>query len=436
MARSVRDTKLESRAARQKLAVRKEPYWKCIGQGLHIGYYRGSKSGAWYARFRGDQKKYVWEVLAQSDDVMDSDGIKTLSFFEAQEKARAWHTEQLRAETGNRTHIRNYTVENAVKDYLAWLAAEGKKSLSYSQNTADVHIFPHFGNVELKKLTTKQIQDWRNKIASEKARVRSKTDAEQAYKEGDDTAEELRKRKSTTNRILTVLKAALNYAFREGYVANDEAWRRVKPFHNVDNPSRVFLTKAECIRFMNACDPHFRKLVQAALFTGCRYGELGNLRCSDFDAASGTCLIRDSKSGKPRRVTLSAEGQKFFKEQAMGRSADAPLLTRANGGKWGDSHQKRPFREALKAARIEKDISFHGLRDTHASYLAEQGVPMAVIAAQLGHSDTRISEKHYAHLSPSYVTDTIRANLPVFGITEDHALAVFDNTKIRRAKKD
>ena len=38
------------------------------------------------------------------------------------------------------------------------------------------------------------------------------------------------------------------------------------------------------------------------------------------------------------------------------------------------------------------------------------GVPMGVIAAQLGHADTRMTERHYAHLSPSYVADTIRAD--------------------------
>ena len=47
-----------------------------------------------------------------------------------------------------------------------------------------------------------------------------------------------------------------------------------------------------------------------------------------------------------------------------------------------------------------------------------RGVPMGVIAAQLGHSDTRMTEKHYAHLSPSYVADTVRAALPGLGIID------------------
>ena len=41
---------------------------------------------------------------------------------------------------------------------------------------------------------------------------------------------------------------------------------------------------------------------------------------------------------------------------------------------------------------------------------------MSVVAKALGHSDTRMTEKHYAHLAPSYVAETIRANLPKLGI--------------------
>jgi len=35
-----------------------------------------------------------------------------------------------------------------------------------------------------------------------------------------------------------------------------------------------------------------------------------------------------------------------------------------------------------------------------------------MIARQLGHSDTRMTERHYAHLAPNYVADTIRASFP------------------------
>ena len=44
---------------------------------------------------------------------------------------------------------------------------------------------------------------------------------------------------------------------------------------------------------------------------------------------------------------------------------------------------------------------------------------MGVIAAQLGHSDTRMTEKHYAHPAPNYVADTVRAALPPLGVSVD-----------------
>ena len=45
-------------------------------------------------------------------------------------------------------------------------------------------------------------------------------------------------------------------------------------------------------------------------------------------------------------------------------------------------------------------------------------MPLAVIAAQLGHSDTRMVEKHYGHLSPGYVADTVRAAFGSLGLVE------------------
>ena len=47
------------------------------------------------------------------------------------------------------------------------------------------------------------------------------------------------------------------------------------------------------------------------------------------------------------------------------------------------------------------------------------GVPMGVIAVQLGHADTRMTEKHYVHLAPSYVAQTIRDNFPRLGLADE-----------------
>jgi integrase len=75
--------------------------------------------------------------------------------------------------------------------------------------------------------------------------------------------------------------------------------------------------------------------------------------------------------------------------------------------------------DACERAKLKPAISFHVLRHTHGSMLAMKGVPLGVIAKQLGHADTRMTEKHYAHLAPSYVADTIRAHFPTLGVGEE-----------------
>jgi integrase len=214
-----------------------------------------------------------------------------------------------------------------------------------------------------------------------------------------------------------MLKAALNRAFQAGRVASDQAWRRVKPFARVDEAVVRYLTADEAQRLVNACKDDFRRIVQAALLTGCRYSELTRLRASAFNQDSGTIAIRLSK-GKVRHVTLTDEGVRCFLACTQGQPSTAHVFLRDDGAVWGPSRQQRPLEEASKAAGISPPVTFHILRHTHGSHLAMQGVPMGVIAKQLGHSDTRMTEKHYAHLAPNYVADTIRANFPRLGISD------------------
>ena len=66
----------------------------------------------------------------------------------------------------------------------------------------------------------------------------------------DKSADGLRKRRATANRILTVLKAALNHAWKSGHVSSDDAWRRVKPFRAVETARVRYLSDAECVRLV------------------------------------------------------------------------------------------------------------------------------------------------------------------------------------------
>jgi hypothetical protein len=57
----------------------------------------------------------------------------------------------------------------------------------------------------------------------------------------------------------------------------------------------------------------------------------------------------------------------------------------------------------------------------YGSHLAMNNVPMHVIAALLGHpnGDLRMLTKYYAHLSDSYISEQLKANLPVVQLTSN-----------------
>ena len=80
MAKRVRDTGLESRAARRRLKARGKPYYKAIGQGLHLGYRKGATEGKWVARVYAGDQQYIVKTIAIADDIMDADRIHVLNF--------------------------------------------------------------------------------------------------------------------------------------------------------------------------------------------------------------------------------------------------------------------------------------------------------------------------------------------------------------------
>jgi integrase len=409
MARTVKDANLATRTARANLPPRKRPYYRLILQGLHLGYYRGARTGSWSARrFVGDGR-YEETKLGTADDVADADGVAILTFGQAQERAHAWFSARALADAGHEVgSLRPYTVSDAVDDYERDYVRRGGKAVDRLRHSANAHIRPALGSIELEKVSRARLESWLEKLAKTPPRIRTPKGQPPKYREPDDAAEGIRRRRESANRVLTMLKAALNLAYQHGRTPSKAAWESVKPYRDVAAAKIRYLDDKESTRLVEACTSPFRYLVIGALLTGARYGELASMRVGDFDAAAGTIHVPRSKSGKSRHIFLTEEGKEFFASIATGKPPSDFLFTRKSGEPWGQGHQIRDMREACEAAGIEPPISFHILRHTYASRLAMRGVPLNVIADQLGHSDTRMTEKHYAHLAPSYIGETIR----------------------------
>jgi integrase len=416
LVRAARHSSLETRTARARLPARRTPYFAKIAKGLRLGYYRGAVSGSWVASFYRGTKGYDTEAIGAADDTTDADGVTVFDYWQAQDYARKWAERQRLIAAGI---IRSgpYTVADAISDYLVEAAAEKKPTaVQGAKYVLDAWVLPELGSIEVEKLTTDQLIRWRNKVATAPKRVRTKrTAAKPATRETPDDDDARRARKATANRITAMLKAALNRAFYADRISSDGAWRKIRPFKRVDEAVVRYLSIPEARRLVDACPDDFRNLVEAALYTGCRYAELTRLRYEDYNDDSGTLSVRLSK-GRDRHVVLTDEGKDAFRRWTKGSRPGERIFLRRDGKAWGTSHQRRPLDEASNRAPIVPTVNFHILRHTHASFLAMAGVPMAVIARQLGHADTRMTEKHYAHLAPNYVAQTIREHFPVLGI--------------------
>lgn len=412
MAGARKDSRLGTRTARSALKSRHQPYWLNIAEGVALGYRRGPQGGSWYCRIYEGDGKYHQDSIAGADDHIDANGETVMTFYQAQERARAL-AKQREKQRGIGVAA-DATVRQAAERYLEWFR-EHRKSVKETEHTINAHILPAFADVKLAELTTPKLRAWLEALATQPAKVRSRKDKPR-FRAAPKTAEEKRARRATANRILNVMKAVLNRAFHDSLAADDIAWRKVKPFAKADEARIRFLTDAEAVRLINACPKDLRALVQAALLTGARYGELTAMQVQDVDLRGERVYIHQSKSGRPRHIPLNAEGAAHFRELVKGKTGGSLVFERADGVAWGKNYQVRPLIEACDKAKIQPSVAFHELRHTYASHLAQAGVDLLTISKLLGHADTRITSKHYAHLADRTLAAAV-TKLPSFAST-------------------
>lgn len=357
-------TKIDTPTARNRLAPRREPYWSRVIKGGFVGYRRAADGGSWIARVRDGSGAQRYESLGTLSGVDPAD-----QHDHACDLARKWFAKQGTAEKAD------YTVADACDDYIKNRRIEkGEKTAKDAEYRINAHIRPELGKVRLTRLTQKQVRDWRDSLV----------------KRGDD--ETVRKSKDTANRHLATLKAILNHAYKADLVGSDAAWSRVAAFPAVGESRKVFLTADETTRLLKNTGGVFQDLVKAALLTGARYGELAGAKVRDFDPKHGAIRLT-GKTGT-RDCYLSDEGVSHFKALAKGKKADDYLLTKQGGTPWRNHDQKRPMREAIKAADLPADTTFYALRHTHISRALVAGVNIQVLAENCGTS-VRMIEKHY-----------------------------------------
>ena len=368
---------IDTKAKRDRLAKRREPYWYKLILGGYLGYRVGATGGSWIARYRDEEGKQNYKSLT----LLHHFGLN--EFDSAVGEARKWFDTQqqgFRAKPG--------TVQEAADHYLEYLELEnGASSVKDARGRIKLHILPAFADTPLDKLKLQQIRKWVHLFVVE----------------GSD--EEIRKSKATANRNLTVLKAMLNLAYKEGLVSSDRAWRAVDKFAKQDGARKDFLNSGQVKSLLDYTEGYFRDLLKAGILTGARYGELCKLRVRDLDKINGLLNIPHGKTD-PRTFPLTNTTKAFFVKLAKNKLPDAPLLTRNGADAWGHGDQSKLMREAVKKAELPDTVVFYTLRHSFIADVIDKNMNVFDIAKITGTSIDMI-EKHYGKLFKGRVIEIL-----------------------------
>ena len=200
---------------------------------------------------------------------------------------------------------------------------------------------------------------------------------------------------ATINRYKSALSVVFRYACQQHNLPSNPVG--LIPSKSEDNHRVRYLSTLERKRLLTACMkaewPKLYLLVLIAITTGARRGELLGLRWSDIDFERQTAYVQTTKNGHPKVLPLTND---VVKELNKFRQQDSPLIFNSEVKPDKAFCFNKQWVKALKVAEVE-DFTFHCLRHTCASYLAQSGASLLEIADVLGHKQISVT-KRYAHL--------------------------------------
>lgn len=194
---------------------------------------------------------------------------------------------------------------------------------------------------------------------------------------------------------LGLLKQILTWAFKKAKSIHEN------PLENLDLPrmtSRtVTITAADHEKAMRGAK-HIRPLLEVAYLTGCRPGELRQLKWDQLadDFSEATLIVHKTakKTGKVRRLIFPVQAQEILRKQ---KQTSAYVFTDSRGFAWTSNAVVQVVRKVAKDTGVQLVAGVY--RHTFATNALDKGVPIATVAQLLGHSSTAMVSRVYGHLA-------------------------------------
>lgn len=279
------------------------------------------------------------------------------------------------------------------------------------EKTLNKVIIPALGHIKLSELRPAHVQAFVNQLQGD---IRRK-------KDGSLDAENTKISPATIRRKLTVLQSLLTQAVKLGLISQNPADSKRLTLPKVTTPKIEIFSKQAAAKMLECLEDEplqFQVLIQLAIMSGCRAGELCALKFSDFDYE--TCKMTVERSaykitGQPiaikppkdyevRTITLNPHCIELVKLlQAEKRREAQRLGTYWKGGEWlftqADGEIMHPhtptakFRKFLAKHNLPHK-KFHALRHSSATLLLYGGANIKTVQQRLGHADIVTTNKY------------------------------------------
>ncbi len=343
--------------------------------------------------------------------------IKT-KLFTTKKAAEEWIVlteERMAAEANGGMPAEDITVAELLERWLTSRSRELRPgTIEGYRATIRAHIEPHIGRHSVRDLTPYLVQSW----------IDDRVEAGVGL--------------TMLNHAVKRLRTALDSAVRLGLIATNPAQLVDAP--SAGKPRQAILTRAEIELLLTQAEAdHFHPLWHLLVLAGLRRGEALGLRWQDVDLQAREIHVKQTVQvinhrpciGQPKTAaavrTIAIpdrlvqalrihKDRQAFAAAAVGElwlSRDLVVCTET-GGPHNPANIYDHLEAMLDRAGV-KQVRVHDLRHTYASHLIADGVPLPIIARQLGHASPAITMAVYAHMLPGQQREAADAIERLFG---------------------
>ncbi|MGF2925474.1 tyrosine-type recombinase/integrase [Lactococcus garvieae] len=210
--------------------------------------------------------------------------------------------------------------------------------------------------------------------------------------------------RKTTTEVLLKIRTSLRYAYARGLLDTDFSQLIKTRGKEIEKRNRALsITHFKKLRkfLLNNRNNDFNILVLLALETGARRGELLGLKIEDI-FKYGISINRSISPTSDDTLLKTKNSKRKISINKQVYDALISVKPKNNGYIFNTDgfHQSIKLKKLLTKLEIPL-TTFHGLRDTHASFLfAHDNIRLDYISQRLGHSSIITTQNYYLELMP------------------------------------